>query len=139
MPQPLPRCVDRVLNPLHVATFASEDMKSPIRLEHFIDLIFNLNFGHILTAGKRPDFLHRNTFKVLFGDNFFGHCTLPNGMHFKPRSWRIVPEAADVSKISQRHCRCGAMLESGFAALSLQRIVGRQRAAKVEQIVSPIG
>jgi len=31
------------------------------------------------------------------------------------------------------------MLESGFAALSLQRIVGRQRAAKVEQIVSPIG
>ena len=27
IPQPLPRCVDRVLNPLHVATFANEDMR----------------------------------------------------------------------------------------------------------------
>jgi hypothetical protein len=57
IPQPLPRCVDRVLNPLHIATFANEDMNSPIRLVHFIDLIFNLDFGDMLTAGKSPDFL----------------------------------------------------------------------------------
>src|SRR6201999_1695355 len=40
MPQPFPRRVDRVLNPLHVATFAGEDVDSPIRLQHLIDLIF---------------------------------------------------------------------------------------------------
>ena len=73
MPQPLPRHIDRELNPLHVAALASEDVKSPIRLEHFIELIFNLDFGNMLTAGKRPDFLHRDTLKVLFGDEFFGH------------------------------------------------------------------
>ena len=67
IPQPLPRCVDRVLNPLHVATFANEDMNGPIRLEHFIDLIFNLHIGDVFTAAKSPDFLHRNTFKVLLG------------------------------------------------------------------------
>ena len=79
MPQPLPRHIDRELNPLHVAALASEDVKSPIRLEHFIELIFNLDFGNMLTAGKRPDFLHRDTLKVLFGDEFFGHRPLQMG------------------------------------------------------------
>jgi len=55
-------------------------VNSPIRLEHFIDLIFNLNFGHMLTAGKRPDFLQRNTFKVLFGDEFFANAISDNSL-----------------------------------------------------------
>ena len=48
-------------------------MNSPTRLELLIDLIFDLNVGDMLTARKRPDFLHRKTFKVVFGDYFFGH------------------------------------------------------------------
>src|ERR1700753_196566 len=94
MPQPLPRHVDRVLDPLHVATFASEDMNRPIRLEHFIDLIFNLYVGHILTAGKRPDFLHRHTFEILFGDEFFGHLLLQTGCA-QTRSWTFLWQPGD--------------------------------------------
>jgi hypothetical protein len=54
-------------------------MNSPIRLEHFIDLIFNLDFGDMLTAGKGSDFLHRHSFKILFGEEFFGHRIPPMG------------------------------------------------------------
>ena len=97
MPQPLPRSIDRELDLLQVAAFARGDVNSPIRLQHFINVIFNLNFGHILTAGERPDFLHRNTFKVLFSDEFFGHRPLSSPGHgelFLRRNWppqRIAP------------------------------------------------
>jgi hypothetical protein len=68
-------------------------MNSPIRLELFIELIFNLNVGHILAAGKRPDFLHRNTFKVVFGDYFFGHRI--------PPKW----DALQTGVLENRSCR----------------------------------
>jgi hypothetical protein len=109
MPQPLPRCVDRVLNLLHVATFANEDMNSPVRLEHVIDLKFNLNFGHMLTAGKRPDFLHRHTFKVLFVDDFFGHRTPPTGCASNRGRGELFLSQSDVARCSTAAILLAAM------------------------------
>jgi hypothetical protein len=91
MTQPFPRRVDGVLNPLHVATFASEDVNSPIRLEHFIDLIFNFNFGHILTAGEKTGSPASQYVQALVWRQFLWTSIPPNGMRFKPKLSRIVP------------------------------------------------
>jgi hypothetical protein len=73
MLQSMPCSVDRLLNTRHVGAFSRENVHCPVCLEHFVEPIFDLNVSHMLAVGEGPDFLHRDAFKIVSGDEFFSH------------------------------------------------------------------
>jgi len=82
----MPCSIDRVLNAFHAGAFAGENLHSPVRFKHPVELIFDCNVGHVLAIGEGPKFLHRKTFKLRLDDEFFGHRSLPKLISPRPSS-----------------------------------------------------
>jgi hypothetical protein len=73
VPQSFSSSADGVLNALHVSACAGKNVNSPVRIALFIELVFDLDVRDEFAARKGPDFLHGNSFKIVSGDEFFGH------------------------------------------------------------------
>jgi hypothetical protein len=86
LPQPLSCGIYRVLDALHVGAIASIDVQSPVCFERPVYLVFDLNVRHMLAARESPDFLQSDSFKVVSGDEFFGHGTAPNSVAIQTKN-----------------------------------------------------
>jgi hypothetical protein len=80
MPQFLSGGIDRILDAQHISAFSGEDMNCPVCAKHFIDLVRNLDIGHILASGEAADFLECDTLQLMSSNERFGHRAGPLNM-----------------------------------------------------------
>jgi hypothetical protein len=80
MSQSLPGGIDRVLDAQHICAFSGENMNCPVCAKHTIELVRNLDIGHILASGKAADFLECNTLQLMSSNERFGHRAGPLNM-----------------------------------------------------------